>query len=141
MHRRSLPNEITSAPFQTLYDGRLTSTIMLMYTPVACDSQLCLESSPKGNTSYFVHTPHALMLQVSVTQPRCNDENVCGPDVLSAILSTLNGGFCCCRMSKQSLHIPYTVRYIPSEVFRSVQCSTNFIRLDTRCVCAGGTAD
>ncbi len=35
-----------------------------MYTPVACDSQLCLESSPKGNTSYFVHTPHALMLQV-----------------------------------------------------------------------------
>ena len=34
-----------------------------MYTPVACDSQLCLESSPKGNQSYFVHTPHALMLQ------------------------------------------------------------------------------
>ncbi len=48
---------------QTLYDGRLTNTIMLMYTPVACDSQLCLESSPKGNPSFFVHTPHALMLQ------------------------------------------------------------------------------
>ena len=49
--------------FQILYDGRLTNTIMLMYTPVACDSQLCLESSPKGNPSYFVHTPHALMLK------------------------------------------------------------------------------
>lgn len=34
-----------------------------MYTPVSCDSQLCLESSPKGNTNYFVHTPHALMLE------------------------------------------------------------------------------
>lgn len=47
---------------QVLYDGRLTNAIVVMYTPVACDSQLCLESSPKGNVSYFVHTPHALML-------------------------------------------------------------------------------
>ncbi len=46
-----------------LYDGRLTSTIVFMYTPVACDSQLCLESSPKGNPSFFTHTPHALMQQ------------------------------------------------------------------------------
>ena len=35
-----------------------------MYNPVAVDSQLCLQSAPKGNTSYFVHTAHALMLQV-----------------------------------------------------------------------------
>lgn len=35
-----------------------------MYNPVATDSQLCLQSTPKGNASYFVHTPHALMLQV-----------------------------------------------------------------------------
>lgn len=35
-----------------------------MYNPVATDSQLCLQSAPKGNVSYFVHTPHALMLQV-----------------------------------------------------------------------------
>lgn len=48
---------------QILYDGRLTSTIVFMYAPVACDSQLCLESSPKGNPTYFVHTPHALMAQ------------------------------------------------------------------------------
>jgi len=48
--------------WQVLYDGRLTNTIVVMYTPVACDSQLCLESSPKGNPSFFVHNPHALML-------------------------------------------------------------------------------
>jgi len=47
---------------QVLYDGRLTNAIVVLYTPVACDSQLCLESSPKGNVSYFVHTPHSLML-------------------------------------------------------------------------------
>jgi len=47
---------------KVLYDGRLTSAIVVLYTPVACDSQLCLESSPKGNISYFVHSPHALML-------------------------------------------------------------------------------
>lgn len=36
-----------------------------MYNPVATDGQLCLQSTPKGNASYFVHTPHALMLQVN----------------------------------------------------------------------------
>lgn len=38
-----------------------------MYNPVATDGQLCLQSAPKGNVSYFVHTPHSLMLQVSYT--------------------------------------------------------------------------
>ncbi|KAK6172415.1 hypothetical protein SNE40_016068 [Patella caerulea] len=46
---------------KVLYDGKLTSTIVFMYNPIACDSQLCLESSPKGNPSHFVHSPHALM--------------------------------------------------------------------------------
>lgn len=49
---------------QVLYDGKLSSAIVFMYNPVATDSQLCLQSAPKGNISYFVHTPHALMLQV-----------------------------------------------------------------------------
>uniref|UniRef100_A0A146M1B0 Neurobeachin n=1 Tax=Lygus hesperus TaxID=30085 RepID=A0A146M1B0_LYGHE len=48
---------------RVLYDGKLSSAIVFMYNPVATDSQLCLQSAPKGNTSYFVHTPHALMLQ------------------------------------------------------------------------------
>lgn len=39
-----------------------------MYNPVATDGQLCLQSAPKGNLSYFVHTPHSLMLQVSFAQ-------------------------------------------------------------------------
>ncbi|XP_066153140.1 neurobeachin isoform X2 [Euwallacea fornicatus] len=46
-----------------LYDGKLSSAIVFMYNPVATDTQLCLQSAPKGNLSYFVHTPHALMLQ------------------------------------------------------------------------------
>lgn len=50
---------------RVLYDGKLSSSLVFMYNPVATDSQLCLQSAPKGNISYFVHTPHALMLQVS----------------------------------------------------------------------------
>ncbi|NXP71877.1 LRBA protein, partial [Ramphastos sulfuratus] len=46
-----------------LYDGKLSSAIAFMYNPRATDAQLCLESSPKDNTSIFVHSPHALMLQ------------------------------------------------------------------------------
>ncbi|XP_045529711.1 neurobeachin isoform X5 [Pieris brassicae] len=59
--------EIVHDPTQNihdvLYDGKLSSAIVFMYNPVATDGQLCLQSAPKGNVSYFVHTPHALMLQ------------------------------------------------------------------------------
>ncbi|XP_054709401.1 neurobeachin-like [Uloborus diversus] len=48
---------------RVLYDGKLSSAIVFMYNPVATDSQLCLQAAPKGNISFFVHTPHALMLQ------------------------------------------------------------------------------
>lgn len=57
---------ITSSMAQVLYDGKLSNAIVFMYNPVATDGQLCLQSAPKGNVSYFVHTPHALMLQVSI---------------------------------------------------------------------------
>lgn len=57
---------VISINFKVLYDGKLSSAIVFMYNPVATDSQLCLQSAPKGNVSYFVHTPHALMMQVSV---------------------------------------------------------------------------
>lgn len=50
---------------QVLYDGKLASSIAFTYNAKATDAQLCLESSPKENTSIFVHSPHALMLQVS----------------------------------------------------------------------------
>lgn len=49
-----------------LYDGKLSSSIAFTYNPRATDAQLCLESSPKDNASIFVHSPHALMLQVTV---------------------------------------------------------------------------
>ncbi|XP_065282933.2 neurobeachin isoform X1 [Dermacentor albipictus] len=48
---------------RVLYDGKLSSALVFMYNPVATDSQLCLQAAPKGNVSYYVHTPHALMLQ------------------------------------------------------------------------------
>ncbi|KAG7161696.1 Neurobeachin-like 1, partial [Homarus americanus] len=48
---------------RVLYDGKLAAAIVFMYNPVATDSQLCLQSAPKGNPSFFVHNPHALMLQ------------------------------------------------------------------------------
>nr|CAH0107648.1 unnamed protein product [Daphnia galeata] len=47
---------------RVLYDGKLANAIVFMYNAVATDGQLCLQSAPKGNQSYFVHTPHALML-------------------------------------------------------------------------------
>ncbi|KAK5644035.1 hypothetical protein RI129_007880 [Pyrocoelia pectoralis] len=68
-HKRVSESEQTSSISQpdsevsVLYDGKLSSAIVFMYNPVATDSQLCLQSAPKGNVSYFVHTPHALMLQ------------------------------------------------------------------------------
>lgn len=51
---------------QVLYDGKLASSISFTYNAKATDAQLCLESSPRENPSIFVHSPHALMLQVSV---------------------------------------------------------------------------
>merc|ERR1719187_2192353 len=48
---------------KVLYDGKLSSSIAFLYNPVSTDSQLCLQCAPKGNSSYFVHSPHALMLQ------------------------------------------------------------------------------
>lgn len=49
---------------QVLYDGKLANGIAFTYNAKATDAQLCLESSPKENASIFVHSPHALMLQV-----------------------------------------------------------------------------
>uniref|UniRef100_A0A8C5JI77 Neurobeachin n=1 Tax=Junco hyemalis TaxID=40217 RepID=A0A8C5JI77_JUNHY len=53
---------------QVLYDGKLASSIAFTYNAKATDAQLCLESSPKENPSIFVHSPHALMLQVGAAK-------------------------------------------------------------------------
>uniref|UniRef100_A0A0N5B0I0 BEACH-type PH domain-containing protein n=1 Tax=Syphacia muris TaxID=451379 RepID=A0A0N5B0I0_9BILA len=46
-----------------LFDGRLSSSLIIAYCPKNCDGQLCLHSSPKMNASYFVQVPHAIMKQ------------------------------------------------------------------------------
>ena len=33
-----------------------------MYSPVACDAHICLDSTPSGNQTLFVHSPHAMMM-------------------------------------------------------------------------------
>lgn len=53
---------------QVLYDSKLASSIAFTYNAKATDAQLCLDSSPKENASIFVHSPHALMLQVRSPQ-------------------------------------------------------------------------
>lgn len=58
---------------QVLYDGKLANAIAFTYNAKATDAQLCLESSPKENASIFVHSPHALMLQVG---PLCSPSRV-----------------------------------------------------------------
>ena len=32
-----------------------------MYSPVACDTHICLDSTPTGNQTLFMHAPHAMM--------------------------------------------------------------------------------
>ncbi|XP_037816206.1 neurobeachin isoform X2 [Lucilia sericata] len=77
-----------------LYDGKLSNAIVFMYNPVATDGQLCLQSAPKGNVSYFVHTPHALMLQdvkaVITHSIHCTLNSIGGIQVLFPLFSQLD---------------------------------------------------
>ena len=53
-------------------DNKLSDSIVLAYNPKSTDGQLCLECSPRSHhrdgtpevQKWFVHSPHALMLQV-----------------------------------------------------------------------------
>ena len=63
---------LSEAHRKVLYDGKMSGAIAAMYSPVSCDSQLCLESSPKENPSYFLHSPHALMS--GVCWKRCGQD-------------------------------------------------------------------
>uniref|UniRef100_A0A915Q760 BEACH-type PH domain-containing protein n=1 Tax=Setaria digitata TaxID=48799 RepID=A0A915Q760_9BILA len=44
-----------------IFDGRLSSSIVIAYSPKNCDGQLCLHSASKTAASYFVQIPHAIM--------------------------------------------------------------------------------
>ncbi|KAI8127767.1 Neurobeachin [Lucilia cuprina] len=80
--------------YKVLYDGKLSNAIVFMYNPVATDGQLCLQSAPKGNVSYFVHTPHALMLQdvkaVITHSIHCTLNSIGGIQVLFPLFSQLD---------------------------------------------------
>ncbi|XP_020898091.2 lipopolysaccharide-responsive and beige-like anchor protein, partial [Exaiptasia diaphana] len=83
---------LSEQDIKILYDGHLASSIMFMYSPKACDQQLCMEASPIENTSYFCHSPHALMLEVSNTTlldtvQRCHfvQQSIVGVVVLSLL--------------------------------------------------------
>lgn len=63
--------QLKSNYLKLLYDGKLTQSIVFMYNPTNCDSQLLLQSSPKlqletttpsSQPQYFIHNSHALML-------------------------------------------------------------------------------
>ncbi|XP_064482280.1 neurobeachin-like isoform X2 [Ornithodoros turicata] len=79
---------------RVLYDGKLSSAIVFMYNSVATDSQLCLQAAPKGNVSYYVHTPHALMLQdvkaVTTHSIHSTLNSIGGIQVLFPLLSQLD---------------------------------------------------
>ncbi|CRK90982.1 CLUMA_CG004671, isoform B, partial [Clunio marinus] len=80
--------------YKVLYDGKLSNAIVFMYNPVATDGQLCLQSAPKGNVSYFVHTPHSLMLQdvkaVVTHSIHCTLNSIGGIQVLFPLFSQLD---------------------------------------------------
>ncbi|XP_037030161.1 neurobeachin isoform X5 [Bradysia coprophila] len=94
---KAVTNSIASDEYNfasVLYDGKLSSAIVFMYNPVATDGQLCLQSAPKGNVSYFVHTPHALMLQdvkaVVTHSIHCTLNSIGGIQVLFPLFSQLD---------------------------------------------------
>ncbi|VDO39425.1 unnamed protein product [Haemonchus placei] len=44
-----------------LFDGRLSSALVMAYCPKNCHGQLCLNSPAKVPSAYFVQVPHAVM--------------------------------------------------------------------------------
>ena len=48
---------------RVLYEEKLSSVLISLYTPVAVEgATLCLQSAPKGNANYFTSSPHAALL-------------------------------------------------------------------------------
>ncbi|MFT7815131.1 lipopolysaccharide-responsive and beige-like anchor protein [Arapaima gigas] len=72
-----------------LYDGKLSGCIAFTYNPRATDGQLCLESSPRNSPSVFVHSPHALMLQVSLCGSRLDYLQHCTDEVDTSVCHML----------------------------------------------------
>uniref|UniRef100_A0AAF5RXM1 BEACH-type PH domain-containing protein n=1 Tax=Wuchereria bancrofti TaxID=6293 RepID=A0AAF5RXM1_WUCBA len=44
-----------------IFDGKLSASVVIAYSPKNCDGQLCLHSASKTGAPYFVQVPHAIM--------------------------------------------------------------------------------
>ncbi|UJR15136.1 hypothetical protein I4U23_002101 [Adineta vaga] len=53
---------LSEAQRKAMYDGKLMSSIVFTYNPIACEEKLVFQAGPKTNTSHFVHNAHAQML-------------------------------------------------------------------------------
>lgn len=52
--------------FQFIFDGKLSASVVIAYSPKNCDGQLCLHSASKIGAPYFVQVPHAIMKEVHI---------------------------------------------------------------------------
>nr|AYV89248.1 lipopolysaccharide-responsive and beige-like anchor [Tetranychus evansi] len=81
---------------KVLYEEKLSSALISLYTPVAVEGDtLCLQSAPKGNVSYFASSPHAALLgnTKAITTRSINDtlQSIGGIKALLPILNRFTG--------------------------------------------------
>ncbi|VDM74102.1 unnamed protein product [Strongylus vulgaris] len=77
-----------------LFDGRLSSVLVMAYCPKNCHGQLCLNSPSKVPSTYFVQVPHAVMkegVEVITTHSIHNSlRSVGGIQILLPLFSQLD---------------------------------------------------
>ncbi|KAK6744681.1 hypothetical protein RB195_011415 [Necator americanus] len=77
-----------------LFDGRLSSVLVMAYCPKNCHGQLCLNSPSKVPSAYFVQVPHAVMkegVEVITTHSIHNSlQSVGGIQILLPLFSQLD---------------------------------------------------
>ncbi|EYC03946.1 hypothetical protein Y032_0090g2330 [Ancylostoma ceylanicum] len=77
-----------------LFDGRLSSVLVMAYCPKNCHGQLCLNSPAKVPSAYFVQVPHAVMkegVEVITTHSIHNSlQSVGGIQILLPLFSQLD---------------------------------------------------
>ncbi|CAG2101375.1 unnamed protein product [Medioppia subpectinata] len=67
LHSNESQLELPMVMKRVLYEEKLSSSLISLYTPVAVEGEtLCLQSTPKGNPNYFTSSPHAALLGQTV---------------------------------------------------------------------------
>ncbi|CAG2161448.1 unnamed protein product [Oppiella nova] len=68
LHSNESQLELPMVMKRVLYEEKLSSSLISLYTPVAVEGEtLCLQSTPKGNTTYFTSSPHAALLGQTIS--------------------------------------------------------------------------